>query len=418
MTAPEVVIVPPVWREQFPHIARSTGYGIGLLTRHEIGGTTRLVAHRVVPVTGKVHGADFGPRADVLLLRITPNVHSLESRRMFDEFRPLPTQHCIALALGIASSGGRWHADVFNAGRQTQLAAVRFVGPRMPVLRPAPERQQPFCPELSERWSRTRGALGSETFEQVRRSQILLAGAGRNGSACALTFAMLGVKKLVVVDDDVDELGNLDATVGSSPDGIGMHKAANRARFLNGLLPDGLTVMPIASSFLDPVIDVHLADADLIVTCVDSDGPRLAAALASRMGAPHLDIGTGVFRTQDGRVQQGADVRLCLSGESCVACLGSLRDLADARLQVFSPQGAAPARPRPPWHAERAGSLMTINMTAVNMGIDLWLQLLSGRLDRSTWIRLEWLDSGIPRIDVVHAPVGTTCPICRPDNPG
>src|SRR5262249_47105391 len=138
----------------------------------------------------------------------------------------------------------------------------------------------------------------------------------------------------------------------------------------------------------------QLCQVDLIVTCVDQDAPRLAAAmLANRWGKVHLDIGTGIMETESGR-RAGADIRLLLPGEACVVCLGGLGNLEEARYEVAAPYGALRRGRRLAWFEQRAGSLITINQVAVNLGIQVWLDLLAGRLTGSRWCRLEWNQRG------------------------
>jgi hypothetical protein len=108
----------------------------------------------------------------------------------------------------------------------------------------------------------------------------------------------------------------------------------------------------------------------------------------------------------------GADLRLCLPGEACLVCLGGLRDRDDAERVLAAPRDALRHGPYQPWHARRAGSLLTINQVAVHLGIQLWLDLLAGSLSRSTWYHMEWRNDGIASLDV-HQQPDPTCHYCR-----
>jgi hypothetical protein len=223
---------------------------------------------------------------------------------------------------------------------------------------------------------------------------------------------MLGVRKLVLIDEDRDELHNLDATFGLTPIGLGRPKVLNRMDVLKSMRPDDLEVEALPHSVLHPLAAEALRDVDLIVTCVDRDAPRLAAALAARRWCKvHLDIGTGIFGAGAAR-QLGGDVRLLLPGDACVVCVGGLRNLEEARYEVAAPVRALRRGQRRDWHEERAGSLVTMNQLAVNFGIQSWLDMLDGAVIRSLWCRLEWTSEGLP---IVHfsrmTPTG--CEICR-----
>src|SRR5262249_61315396 len=95
-------------------------------------------------------------------------------------------------------------------------------------------------------------------------------------------------------------------------------------------------------------------------------------------------------------VRRGGDVRLLARGEGGVGCLGGLRNLGEARYEMAAPPGALQRGPRREWHEERAGSLVTANQVAGNLGIQLWLELLGGGLTSSRWLRLGGEQDGLP----------------------
>jgi hypothetical protein len=230
---------------------------------------------------------------------------------------------------------------------------------------------------------------------------------------------MLGVSRFVLVDNDRDEWHNLSATIGATPRGIGRPKVTNRAEFLHDIRGPELEIVPLAASVLDAPALENLRSVDLIVTCVDRDAPRLAAALvANRLGKVHLDIGTGVLRAEPANAARsvarlGGDIRLCLPREACVACLGGLRRFDEAWYELTSPPGILSRGPRRRWNDERAGSLVTVNQIAVNLGIQMWLDLLAGRIATSRWCHLEWTKAtAVPRIGIQTA-ADRSCAICR-----
>jgi len=80
---------------------------------------------------------------------------------------------------------------------------------------------------------------------------------------------------------------------------------------------------------------------------------------------------------------------------------------------LLAPPGALPRRPPPPWNEQRAGSLITLNSLTVAIGVQLWLDLLAGRLRSSHWHRLRW-EPGVG-LQADFAPVGASpgCRICH-----
>lgn len=90
--------------------------------------------------------------------------------------------------------------------------------------------------------------------------------------------------------------------------------------------------------------------ADLIVSCVDHDTPRLAAALlCHRFLKIHLDVGTGVTMDERGERLLAGDVRLLLPGQGCICCVGGLNAEEEARIELHSPPGALKPIPPRPW---------------------------------------------------------------------
>ena len=55
---------------------------------------------------------------------------------------------------------------------------------------------------------------------------------------------------------------------------------------------------------------------------------------------------------------------------------------------------------------------MTINQVAVNLGIQLWLDLVAGRVRESRWYQIRWAEDGAPTIQSGGQPAGR-CEICR-----
>jgi len=410
-----LVLSPHVWREQIPQLVSSGGnLGIANLTRNDSDFAREWIVHDLRAMQPAAHGRQFGPLEDLLLVRIASHVTLGDGVRLVSEFEPSSSQVVVGLVLGSGSAAGRWVGLIWESGETRVLDGFRLVGPgmRRVTLESPPHDTASKAEVLHGRSSRTRGALGQEVWQRVRSSRVAIIGAGRNGSAAALTLTMLGVAGIVLIDADRDEIHNLDATLESVPEGIGLFKAINRVEALRRFRPDDLEALPICRSLLDPGVSDELRGVDLVVTCVDQDAPRLAAAtVANRLGKVHLDIGTGVFVNRQER-HVGGDIRLFLPGEACVQCLGGLADPEQARYEVSAPAGALRRGPRQEWFEQRAGSLITINLVAVNVGIQLWLDLLAGRVTESRWCRLEWTQRGELRVQEMQRPTGA-CSICR-----
>jgi molybdopterin/thiamine biosynthesis adenylyltransferase len=406
-----LVLPPRAWREQISRIAQSGSLGVAHLARNFYADKRELIARELRPLATALRGRDFGPLDDLLLVWLQATIEVEDLHRLLARFTPSPRQLVAGLVLGREAAAGRWLGGVWDSGIVYPLEGLTLVGPGM--RRITATQQSPEETGLAyERWSRTRGALGEAVWRRVRESCVAVIGAGRNGSIAVVTLAMLGVGRLILIDEDREELHNLDATLGANPDGLGQTKVVNRLSTLKDIRPDDLDVQALAHSVLHPGVAEVLRCVDLLVTCVDRDGPRLAAALiANRWCKIHLDTGTGVFVTGASR-QMGADVRLLLPGEACVVCLGGLRNPGEAHYEVAAPSRTMLRGPRRAWHQQRAGSLVTLNQVAVNLGIQLWLDLLAGAVTESRWCRLEWGENGLPVMQH-HTASEAVCAVCR-----
>lgn len=409
-----LVLPPRVRREGLPRLARGSRFGIGPLIRNDFDDTRELIVRDLVPVAPTICGRNFGPLDDLLLVRLVERVEDFQPRRLLADFAPAPLQRVAALVLGQGPAAGRWSGLAWDEGALRPLAGLTLVGPGMAHIPAIP--LPAFDAAVLDRWSRTRGALGERVWRRVRDSRVAVVGAGRNGSAAGLSLAMLGVSKLVLIDGDREERHNLDATVGATPEGVGRPKVENRQRTLAAIRPDDLEVVTVPRSLGHAEAVEALRGVDLIVTCVDRDAPRLAAARIGNLWAKvHLDVGTGVFGTRTA-ARMGGDVRLLLPGEACVACLGGLRQTEEARAELQAPAGALRRGRQPEWHTGRAGSLVTLNQMAVNLGIQTWLDLLTGVRTTSCWLRLEWGAGGRPALVTEEEPA-RSCSTCRGEHP-
>jgi len=225
--------------------------------------------------------------------------------------------------------------------------------------------------------------------------------------------AALGVRGLTLIDGDAIEPHNLDGMILATEGDVGANKAVAVGRRLVAQRSE-LMVKAVPDTLQSRTAELAVGGADLIVTCVDQDGPRLRAGQYARTHlTPHLDIGTGITVIGQGERQLAADVRLLLPGSGCVRCVGGLGNREQAEYELHAPRGALPRRPAEAWNARgRLGSLITLNCLAVSCGVQSWLDLLEGSLAASIWHRLRWLPGR--GLEVQSALVNATpgCPIC------
>jgi molybdopterin-synthase adenylyltransferase len=140
----------------------------------------------------------------------------------------------------------------------------------------------------------------------LTEATIIVIGVGALGNEVAKNLALAGVGRLVLCDHDVVEVPNLSRSVLFRSDDVDRFKVEVAAEAL-ARLGHGIVVDPRPAPLASGVGLGELADADVVVGCLDSLRSRLEllgrAALA---GARLVDGGTGPW-TGEIRVRSGAE---------------------------------------------------------------------------------------------------------------
>jgi molybdopterin/thiamine biosynthesis adenylyltransferase len=148
-------------------------------------------------------------------------------------------------------------------------------------------------------WARHLILWGSDGQKRLREATVLVAGAGAIGNEVAKNLAMLGVKRLLVVDNDVVELSNTSRMIFFDRKNQGLNKAQVLARGVVSKFP---YVEAIAwTGSLEDLPLEHLLSADVIVCGLDNVASRIYLSQVSRRySIPMIDGGIVGYR---GRVQ-------------------------------------------------------------------------------------------------------------------
>lgn len=279
-----------------------------------------------------------------------------------------------------------------------------------------PDRRLPpaSSPDGNARWSRVRGALGSQAWTRLRSLRCAIVGCGRTGSIVAHSLARMGVHNLALIDPDIVELHNLDGE-GFQPNDVGSPKAEALAKTLLSIDSE-LRIAACTHSITAIQALTALKKADVLLCCADNDGARWACGLiASLYLKPMLDIGVAVFSGT-----MGADVRWIVPGESCLGCMGGVANVEHVEATFRSRWDEEQFQVRRDWQRERAGSLRSLNLIAAGLGLRMVEDYLTGRLRRRQWLRLVYAD-GAPSIQVLTAPVcagHSLCALCGAGDEG
>jgi molybdopterin/thiamine biosynthesis adenylyltransferase len=185
-------------------------------------------------------------------------------------------------------------------GIEPDLTSIIFDGTRIDDSRRVGAlqvKQKPLT--IDYLWARHLILWGSNGQKRLREATVLVAGAGAIGNEVAKNLAMLGVKRLLVVDNDVVELSNTSRMIFFDRKNQGLNKAQVMARGIVSKFP---YVEAIAwTGSLEDLPLEHLLSADVIVCGLDNVLSRIYLSQVSRRySIPMIDGGIVGYH---GRVQ-------------------------------------------------------------------------------------------------------------------
>ena len=182
-------------------------------------------------------------------------------------------------------------------------------------------------------------AFGETAQRILSCCTVVIVGVGGLGSVVASLLALLGVKRLVLVDPDNWDISNSNRLFAINKGaGSGTLKVEAVRQLLEELCYSRPTVECFPLRFEDaeaslkqkPIELRSLLHADLIIGCCDSATTRLILnEFACRTLTPYIDLGVGI-RTENGKLgAAGGRLRLVVPGTTpCLVCTGELGPLA------------------------------------------------------------------------------------------
>ncbi len=134
---------------------------------------------------------------------------------------------------------------------------------------------------------------------RLKAARAFIAGAGGLGSPASIYLAVAGVGRLAICDSDRAELSNLNRQVLHNDSRLGLSKAESARLTLSELNPS-IAVEALAAHIEPDNVDDLVADADIILDCLDNFPTRyLLNQCALRKGIPLVH---GSVRGLEGRL--------------------------------------------------------------------------------------------------------------------
>lgn len=226
-----------------------------------------------------------------------------------------------------------------------------------------------------ERHERTCQAFGRGTTEYLSKLTVGVAGASGTGSIVAEQLYRLGVKRLVLVDDDCIEERNLGRILNSS-----VYDAKNQERKVDMLKAAfdsyglGTEVYAAPTVIAVPETVRMLSQCDLIFGCLDSaDGRMHLNRISTFYTIPYIDMGVKL-KSDNGIISEiSCSVRYIKPGGASLFSLGvySSEQLASEALRRDDPS-AYRARLEEKYIQgahESSPAVISVNMTVASMAV-------------------------------------------------
>ena len=172
-----------------------------------------------------------------------------------------------------------------------------------------------------DRFDRQRKIFGDKGQKCLRATTVGIVGGGGLGSFMVLELAYLGVGNIVIVDYDQLEDSNRNRLVGAwLSHGEGMPKV-EVLRELAMRIDSEIEIDVVQARIESPEAMSALADVDVVVGCVDDDGPRFVLnKFCCERGLVLVDAASDTTPDKDG-VLFGGRVCVATPKTGCLVCL-------------------------------------------------------------------------------------------------
>lgn len=179
--------------------------------------------------------------------------------------------------------------------------------------------------EKGQLHERTIQAFGKGTTKYLANLTVGIAGASGTGSIVAEQLYRLGIKRLVLVDDDYVEERNLGRILNStSADAKNQINKAEMLKRAYNQIGMGTEVIAVPTVIGRPDTVRLLSQCDLIFGCLDSaDGRMHLNRLCTFYTLPYIDVGVKL-RSEEGTISEiSGAIRYLIPGESSMLSIGA-----------------------------------------------------------------------------------------------
>jgi adenylyltransferase/sulfurtransferase len=140
---------------------------------------------------------------------------------------------------------------------------------------------------------------GAEAQETLKRSTVLVAGAGGLGCPVSLNLTVAGVGRIRICDSDTVEMTNLNRQFLHTEQRIDSQKPLSAQATLSAINSE-IVLEPVTQEITDSTVEDIVGDAQVIIDCLDNfDGRKALNLCAVKKGIPMVH---GAIWGMEGRV--------------------------------------------------------------------------------------------------------------------
>ncbi len=151
--------------------------------------------------------------------------------------------------------------------------------------------------EIDYIWSRQLLMWGLKGQNRIRNSTVFIAGAGALGNEVTKNLAMLGIKRLIIVDNDYVELSNINRMIFFDREDVGRSKAIVLAEKINKRFP--YVEVWASEQTLEDIPTMYYLKSNLIMSCLDNMLSRIfLTSVSKKYDIPIIDGGISGYHAR------------------------------------------------------------------------------------------------------------------------
>lgn len=263
---------------------------------------------------------------------------------------------------------------------------------------------------MEDRFDRQVRAFGSEGQRRLSQLTVAIVGLGGTGSLIAQQLAHLGVRRFVLVDDDMIESTNLNRVVGATPADVGRAKKIDvAARVIIAL--GGEVTLRLDEDVTLPGVARQVIEADVVFNCTDTYASRhVLNQAAYQYLVPMIDMGVSI--TVDGAMQahMAGHVKMLAPGLACLWCAGNMNsDAVRAEMMTAEQRAADPYVQGAATVAQPA--VISLSGVVTSVAVTMLLAAVAGVPSPA---RFVYYDGNRSRMNALSRPPDAACVFCGP----